>query len=94
LKFCPKCGGIMVPLKDKEEGKVYLVCRNCGYRVEASPEDLKRYRGREGVSEEAKVLTTKTLARPLVRRNRKEELEQAKEEYYEFVLEQMGEYGE
>lgn len=93
--YCPRCRGVMVPIRGRRiRDKVILRCRNCGYEVEAGPEVLKEYRAREGVSEEAKVLTTKTVGKPLQRRVSKEELEQAKEDYYELVLDQMGEYGE
>lgn len=95
MMYCPRCRGIMVPIRGRSsKGKAILKCRNCGYEMEASPDVLKEYRAREGVSDEAKVLTTKTIGKPLQRRVSKEELEQAKEDYYELVLDQMGEYGE
>ncbi len=31
MNFCPKCGSIMVP--KKENGKLFLVCTNCGYKM-------------------------------------------------------------
>lgn len=34
MEFCPKCGGVMVP--EKRNGRKLLVCRSCGYTVEAS----------------------------------------------------------
>jgi len=92
MKFCPKCGSAMLPRR--ESGKVVLVCSSCGYRVEVVGEEVKRhYRGSEKAGTE-RVLTTKTVSKGLGRKLSKEELEQAKEEYYEFVLDQMGEYGE
>lgn len=91
MRFCPKCGGVMLP--KNEGGKMLLVCRNCGYTIEVERKELTaHYRGAE--KKEVKVLTTKTVSREQARKPSKEELEQAKEEYYELVLDQMGEYGE
>ncbi|MCE4610999.1 MAG: transcription elongation factor [Desulfurococcales archaeon] len=90
MKFCPKCGGAMVPRV--EAGKRYLVCVRCGYKEEAGSKDVAHYKGVEKAKE--KVLTTKTVSRLQTKKMSKEELESIKEEYYEFVLDQMGEYGE
>jgi DNA-directed RNA polymerase subunit M len=47
------------------------------------------------VKREQKVLTTKIIAKKRgLDTKRREELEQAKDSYYEIVLDQMGEYGE
>ncbi|MCE4604188.1 MAG: transcription elongation factor [Aeropyrum sp.] len=90
MKFCPKCGGVMLP---KREGdKTLLVCNSCGYKMEPKPEDLKRYKGVEKVKDH--VLTTKTVNVVRRRSRDKEEIEQAREEYYELVLDQLGEYGD
>jgi len=32
LRFCPKCNSLMIP--KKINGKVYLVCTSCGYRIQ------------------------------------------------------------
>ncbi len=40
MKFCPKCGSIMIP--DKKRG--VLVCRKCGHEEPLNPEDVKSYR--------------------------------------------------
>ena len=32
IKFCPKCGGIMRPMRIN--GKLYMVCTRCGYKEE------------------------------------------------------------
>ena len=40
VKFCPKCGGMMVPKKsDKKKRGVFLVCRRCGYKVSSYAKD-------------------------------------------------------
>lgn len=92
MKFCPKCGSVMIPRK--QEGEPVLVCQGCGYSMKAGETELtKHYRGFEKAGK-GKVLTTKTVSKESGKKLTKEELEQAREEYYEFVLEQMGEYGE
>ncbi len=43
MKFCPKCGTIMVPRR--EGGKAILHCPRCGYKIEAqSDKELSAYR--------------------------------------------------
>ena len=90
MKFCPKCGGIMVPVR--KDGEIVLKCQKCGYEMPATEEDLKKYRVRSKGGE--KVLTTKVISKVEQAGMNKEELEQAKEEFYELVLDQLGEYGE
>ena len=90
MKFCPKCGAPMVPVK--KDNTVVLKCTKCGYEMPAPPEILKKYRLESKTKE--KIVTTKVISKREESEVDKELLEQAKEEYYEFVLEQMGEYGE
>ena len=92
VKFCPKCGAPMVPFK-KKDGTIVLKCTKCGYEMPAPPSVLKKYRMRDTGGGE-KVLTTKVVSKVETSEIDKEMLNQMKEEYYEFVLEQMGEYGE
>ena len=40
VKFCPKCGSIMLP--DRKRG--VFVCRKCGYEEPLNPEAAKAYR--------------------------------------------------
>lgn len=40
-RFCPRCGGLMKPVK-KNDG-VHLKCIRCGYEMRASAKDLKTY---------------------------------------------------
>ena len=90
MKFCPKCGAPMVPLKKGDT--IVLKCIKCGYEMPATPDILKKYKIESKAGE--KVVTTKVISKHEESAMSKEMLEQAKEEYYEFVLEQMGEYGE
>ena len=90
MRFCPHCGSVLLPRR--VNGVFHLVCRECGYEREALPGELARYRGRERVPPEAKVLTTHRVVR--VRRGYTIDLGQYKDNYYEVVLENLGEYGE
>ena len=92
MKYCPKCGGVMVPVKKGD--KYYLRCRRCGYEVEATEEDLKEYRIVHKTSKSEKVVTTKVISQVKKEGASPEDLETAKEEYYELVLDQLGEYGD
>ncbi|MCE4624277.1 MAG: transcription elongation factor [Desulfurococcales archaeon] len=92
MKFCPKCGGPMVPVKKGD--KIVLRCTKCGYEMPAPPDVIKRYKHVARPHSKEKVVTTKVISKPQQSELDREMLEQAKEEYYEFVLEQMGEYGE
>ncbi len=92
MRFCPKCGGIMLPVR--EGGKVVLKCQRCGYVLEPSEKELETYKNVSRPDEKAKVISTKVVSKARRTRANKEELEQAREDYYEFVLEQIGEYGE
>ncbi len=42
MKFCPKCGGIMVPRKAGDE--IMLVCIRCKYTMPLSQHDMEKYR--------------------------------------------------
>ena len=40
VKFCPKCGGIMMPKKsDGKKRGLVLVCRKCGYKAGSYAKD-------------------------------------------------------
>ncbi len=91
VRFCPKCGSIMVLVK-REEARL-LKCSRCGYEIGMTKEEEQMYTST--VKREQKVLTTKIIAKKRgLDTKRREELEQAKDSYYEIVLDQMGEYGE
>ncbi|MEB3806397.1 MAG: transcription elongation factor [Desulfurococcales archaeon] len=92
MKYCPKCGGPMFPIKKGD--KIYLKCRRCGYEMEATEKDLEKYRVVRKADEKHKVVTTKVVSQVRRTQGSPEDLESAKEEYYELVLDQLGEYGE
>lgn len=50
MKFCPKCGSIMIP--DKKRG--LLVCRRCGYEESLEEETAKRYQLKKEVKHSPK----------------------------------------
>jgi len=39
LKFCPKCGTLMVP--KSKSGKIVMVCRKCGYEEAVDRSNLR-----------------------------------------------------
>ncbi len=38
IKFCPKCGGIMRPMRIN--GKLYMICTRCGYKEEVKDDRI------------------------------------------------------
>jgi len=92
LKFCPKCGAMMVPVKKDDD--TILRCHVCGYEERASKETLEKYKSVAKPDKKAKVVSTGMVSKASKAGGAKEEIEQAKDDYYELVLEQMGEYGE
>jgi len=55
MKFCPECGGLMLP-KKIEEGPI-LVCSGCGYVVKAvEPEEYTLVKTFKQKEEESKVI--------------------------------------
>lgn len=91
MKFCPKCGGVMM-LTKRDEIKIFK-CSRCGYELEVGKGEEQMYRSI--VRGERRVLTTKVVTRKkAIDTSRQEELEQAKDSYYEIVLDHMGEYGD
>jgi len=83
----------MVPVKKGD--KVVLRCTRCGYEMELDKSAEKDYKG-TSKADEKRVLTTTVVSKE-VQVNKEEnekELEQAKEDYYELVLDEMGEYGD
>ena len=92
MKFCPKCGGVMMPAKRGEE--VGVKCLRCGYEITASKDVVEKYKSVSKPDTRMKVISTKTVSRRKGVMGSREELEQAKDAYYELVLDQMGEYGD
>lgn len=77
----------------KREGIHLVKCVRCGYEEVLERKDEEAYK--TVVKGERKVLTTKVISkRKGLEVKREEELEQAKDSYYELVLDQMGEYGD
>ena len=90
MKFCPKCGGLMLPIKKGD--KIILKCTKCGYEIDAKNLDKNEYKVIEKVSEEQRVVTTSKVSEAPARVGRRpEEQEQEREEYYEIALELLQE---
>ncbi|MCX8195888.1 MAG: transcription elongation factor [Acidilobaceae archaeon] len=90
MRFCPRCGSVVVPVKKGDE--LFSRCTRCGYeeKLEVAKEEYK-----STIKAREKVITTKVISKSKgIDVKREEELEQAKDSYYEIVLDQIGEYGE
>lgn len=87
MKFCPKCGTMLMPVK--EGSKTYLTCPRCGYK-EVLKESGK-YKLESKTSNERRVKTTSVVSSEGEKLRKSEELEQEKENYYEIFLDLMSE---
>jgi len=88
MRFCPKCGGLMMPVK--KGSATVLKCTKCGY--ELSGANVGDYKIGVEVSREAHVHTTSLVSEGRARHRSREEIEQEKEEYYrELFLELLKE---
>ncbi|MCY0859031.1 MAG: DNA-directed RNA polymerase subunit M [Sulfolobaceae archaeon] len=83
MKFCPKCGGLMVP--NKKDDKWFLRCTKCGYEREMSEAEKKEYKVKEEKDKNNRVLTTSLVSDKSGRSRGEEELEQEREEYYKEI---------
>ncbi len=84
MEFCPKCGGVMMPVKKGES--VYLKCSKCGYEKKASGDMLRGYTISRETDRSLRVKTTSRISEARTISRSIEELEQEKEEYYEIFL--------
>ena len=85
MKFCPKCGSVMVVVR--KEGKLYYQCTRCGYMEPVKKGDSMKIV--EKADEKKKVVSTKAVAENRAIMRSKEEIQQEIEEYYEQVLDQL-----
>ncbi|MCE4614331.1 MAG: transcription elongation factor [Desulfurococcales archaeon] len=85
MKFCPKCGSVMVVVR--KEGKLYYQCTRCGYMEPVKKgESMKIV---ERADKKKKVVSTKSVAENTAIMRSREEIQQEIEEYYEQVLDQL-----
>ncbi len=86
MKFCPKCGNLMVPIRRNE--KTILKCRVCGYEEEVKTS--VDYKLTHSIEENKRVITSRVsegAGKPL----RREEEREILQEYYEVFLETFSE---
>ncbi len=86
MKFCPKCGSMLLP--ERRGKKLVLRCPECGYEEVVKPTETKEYR-LEVKATGSKVKTTSVVSEESAAKRSEEELEQEKEEFYEVFLEIM-----
>lgn len=87
MKFCPKCGSLMVPIREGD--KRFFKCAKCGYLSEQVKES--EYKLKEGIDKKARVRTTSVVSKGTPLAISMEEREQRVEEYYEIALEMIQE---
>lgn len=90
--FCPKCGGVMIPVQ--AEGKRLFRCTKCGYEIPATHESIQSYMSTSRISSETKIKTSRVSEAPAKISRSLEEIEQEKEEFYEIFLDLASEEGE
>ncbi len=83
VRFCPRCGGPMIPVKKGNE--IYLRCTRCGYEIKADKKTAQSYTLKFHVDEEKRVVTSKaTEAKKAALSPEEREILR---EYYEVFLE-------
>lgn len=76
MRFCPKCGGVVVP--QKKDNEIILKCSKCGY-------EIQQHSARYTITSQqpsSKVFTTSVVSEEKKSTRKKEEIEQEREEYY------------
>ncbi len=89
MKFCPKCGTMLEPVRKGK--KTLLRCPSCGYEEALGRKSSKEYKIVMKSNAQEKVKTTSLVSEGRSVQRRKEEIEQEKEEFYEVLLDLMSE---
>ncbi len=91
MRFCPRCGSLMVPAS-REGELVVLRCTRCGHESRARPVELQGYTLASRSPAEERTITTSHVSEARRRPAKTmEEWEQEREEYREILLEQLQE---
>ena len=91
MRFCPRCGSLMVPAS-REGDVVLLKCTRCGYEMRVKASELQGYTLAARSPAEERIITTSQVSEARRRPFRTmEEWEQEREEYKEILLEQLQE---
>jgi len=93
VKFCPRCGGLMVPAA-REGDKVVLRCIRCGYTEKISVDEARKlgYNIATETPREERTITTLKVSETKRRPPKSlEEWEQEREEYREILQELLQE---
>jgi len=85
VKFCPKCGSIMVPTR--KNGKIYMKCTRCGYEVEVKEEKGRKDSITYQIEANKRVATA--VASEAKERKLTEEEREMLSEFYEIFLEEF-----
>ena len=91
MKFCPRCGGLMVPA-GREGEYVILRCTRCGYTEKIPAKQLQDYTIAAQTPKEEHTITTLKVSEAKKRPPKTlEEWEQEREEYREILQELLQE---
>ena len=91
MKFCPRCGGLMIPV-GKQGDKIILKCTRCGYVEVVESKQLKDYTLKEETPAEERTITTLKVSEAKKKPPKSlEEWEQEREEYREVLQELLQE---
>ncbi len=91
MRFCPRCGSLMVPAS-REGDVIVLRCTRCGYEMRVKATELHGYTLAARSPEEERTITTSQVSEARRRPAKTlEEWEQEREEYREILLEQLQE---
>ncbi|MCC6053789.1 MAG: DNA-directed RNA polymerase subunit M [Thermosphaera sp.] len=85
VKFCPKCGSIMTPVR--RDGKIYMKCSRCGYEVEVKEKEGRKYSVTYQVEANKRVATA--VAGEAKERKLSPEEREMLSEFYEIFLEEF-----
>ncbi|KSW11399.1 RNA polymerase [Pyrodictium occultum] len=91
MQFCPRCGGLMIPVK-REDGKVVLRCTRCGYTMTVESSQLRDYTIVGATPKEERTITTLKVSEAKRKPPKSlEEWEQERDEYKEVLQELLQE---
>ncbi len=91
MRFCPQCGGFMVPAR-REQDKILFRCMRCGYSEEVSVSESADYTIVGATPKEERTITTLKVSEAKKRPPKTlEEWEQEREEYREILHELLQE---
>ncbi len=84
MKFCPKCSGLLLPVKKGD--KTILKCQRCGYEEELKKADVNGYVDKKNIEKKGAVIVDRYTTLGLG-----EEEKELREDYVKQLLENLSE---